>query len=185
MFNAELENLKGSSRNYTVAEIEEIIKAIPGGEEILGSAPGGIHFDSAKGAYYNPRTRSIHLNKTIAPTLRAAVGIVGHELGHSLAHQKGYFQGSLKMSRSQYIQTSLNNEGYAEMMSGLIRLDLRKAGYGGLIQTRGITSSVVKWGVSYDSAITKLADWVGRQRTSTTGENYKDYYGGFWDKYNN
>jgi hypothetical protein len=113
-----------------------------------------------------------------------AISVIAHEVGH--AKYSPAFDYS---SRQAYLKTTLADEGEAVLRNIEARDEILKAG-GEDIGIRGTQGA--EYQKVYDqylidgnrgAARDKIADIFGsKEKTSTTGQSYNDYYGGHYDK---
>ncbi|UYC11865.1 hypothetical protein [Xanthomonas sp. CFBP 8445] len=115
------------------------------------------------------------------PGLYQRVSAVGHEMGHLYLDQ-GWVLGS----RDDYIAKACTNEGRAVLNNSTARNEILDTSNGGAdIRLIGANASVLLDMIAAGGD--NLAERVGdafctANVTSTTGENYKVYYGNEYDK---
>ncbi len=142
-----------------------------------------------KGSYYDPASKEIVLDPNLTPGQQTST--LAHELGHATnpSPPPGATSG---VSRDEYVNGMLRDEAYAQHSSGVARNEV--AGGGGPDiggppgqssgEYQSISNELQNGAVDHDVAMDDMADLMGQERTSTTGENYTDYYGDAFDQAN-
>lgn len=138
--------------------------------------------EAGKGSYANRTTKTIVIDANEKGG--SAASVISHEVGHAK-----YTPAFDYSSREAYLKTTLADEGEAVLRNIEARDEILKAG-GGDIGIRG--SQVAEYEKVYAQylkdgdragARDKIGDIFGsKEKTSTTGQSYNDYYGGFYDK---
>ncbi len=138
--------------------------------------------EAGKGSYANRATKKIVIDANEKGA--EAASVIAHEVGHAK-----YTPAFDISSREAYLKTTLADEGEAVLRNIEARDEILKAG-GDDIGIRGTQGP--EYQKVYDqylidgdraAARDKIADIFGsKERTSTTGQSYNDYYGGFYDK---
>lgn len=99
------------------------------------------------------------------------------------------------MTRAEYIrlnvEENLRDEGSAQFNRGTVRAEIQTAkggdiGQGGTQDYQSVYKNFQDNKITRDAAIGQMANLIGNERTSTTLENYRTYYGkpygDYWDK---
>lgn len=122
------------------------------------------------------------------------VRTLAHEVGHAEYGKPPYHKPTAEMSRQDYIdlnvQEKLRSEGAAQLNGATVRSELNDAdgpdiGISGS-QTKkyqAVYDDYAAGDITRDQAIDKMATLMGNETTSTTGENYKDYYGNTYENH--
>jgi WXG100 family type VII secretion target len=128
-------------------------------------------------------------DKDIAQTL-------AHEAAHA-TYNAPYHAPTAKMTRSEYVrlnlQEQLRDEGQAQLNAAAVRAETLKAGGPDIgmpgTQTSkylGVYNNYTAGKITRQQAVDQMAGLMGNEETSTSGENYKKYYGqtyeDWWDK---
>lgn len=123
---------------------------------------------------------------------------IAHEVGHARYGEKPYHAPTDEMTRQEYIDAnvreSLLDEGSAQLNSATVRDEIQANGGPDIgipgSQTEDYQSVYEQYrdgDISRDEAVSQMADLMGNEVTSNTGENYRDYYGKpyaeYWDEH--
>lgn len=139
------------------------------------------------GSYANRREKSITLDSNLKNDPNQTTQVLAHEVGHALhPYQEN------TSSRQAYLNGTLDDEGAATLKNIQVQREIIQAGgpdigiagnpknHASYIQTY---NQFLKDGNTQD-AIRKIGSQFGANEfTSTTGQNYADYYGGWYDKH--
>lgn len=144
------------------------------GWEIKEGNPGG-------GSYANSDSKEIVLDPNM--DANTTVQTLAHETGHAKDTS-----GVDTSSREAYLRTTLDGEGYATINNIEVQREIQAAG-GPDIGIAG--NHDAQYEQAYEQGVKsgdmdKAADDIGQifgkgERTSTTGQTYEDYYGGYYD----
>lgn len=153
-----------------------------------GPAGGGSYAD------HDNSTLVIAGGRSAEDTTRS----IAHEIGHAEYGDEPYHAPTDDMTRQEYVDANvdeqLRSEGNAQLNGATVRNEV--TGNGGPdigisgTQTEDYQSIYEQYqegDISRDEAIDQMADLMGNETTSTTGENYRDYYGqtyeDYWDEH--
>jgi len=131
-------------------------------------------------------------------TPAVTVGGLAHEMGHAEAGEPPYHPPAAGMTRDDYVeqnvQEQLRNEGAAQLNAAIARDEIQQAGGPdtGIPGTQTNAYQALydqyKSGLaSRDQTVDLMADVMANESTSTTNQNYRDYYGqsykDYWDQH--
>ncbi|MDY0421704.1 type VI secretion system Vgr family protein [Enterobacter rongchengensis] len=140
-----------------------------------------------KGTFANRQKRVITVDKNELGNPNAVVQSLSHESGHALYEPNIDFS-----SRDAYLNSTLSDEGAATLNNIRVQREII-ANKGGDIGIAGNPANQTQYNRIYDSlergaikeseARTQIGRIFGKgEQTSTTGQYYEDYYGGWYDK---
>jgi type VI secretion system secreted protein VgrG len=139
--------------------------------------------EKGKGSYCDAANKKIVIERGMTPA--EEVGVIAHEAGHAY-HRGDPYVSAKGIGYSEYVNRNtdrhLMDEGDAQMNRSQVRQEILNGGgpdvgYGGT-QNYGDTWNRHQAGqIDRGQAQREMANHVGNERTSTTGENYRDYYG--------
>ncbi|EMQ9922931.1 type VI secretion system Vgr family protein [Enterobacter hormaechei] len=143
--------------------------------------------EAGKGTFANRQTRVITVDKNELGNPKAVVQSLSHESGHAL-----YEPNIDVSSRDAYLNSALSDEGAATLNNIRVQREIL-ANKGGDIGIAGnpanqsqynrIYDSLERGGIKESEARTQIGRIFGKgEQTSTTGQYYEDYYGGWYDK---
>lgn len=143
--------------------------------------------EAGKGTFANRQTRVITVDKNELGNPKAVVQSLSHESGHAL-----YEPNIDVSSRGAYLNSALSDEGAATLNNIRVQREIL-ANKGGDIGIAGNPANQSQYNRIYDSlergaikeseARTQIGRIFGKgEQTSTTGQYYEDYYGGWYDK---
>ena len=143
--------------------------------------------EAGKGTFANRQTRVITVDKNELGNPKAVVQSLSHESGHAL-----YEPNIDVSSRDAYLNSALSDEGAATLNNIRVQREIL-ANKGGDIGIAGNPANQSQYNRIYDSlergaikeseARTQIGRIFGKgEQTSTTGQYYEDYYGGWYDK---
>ncbi|HGA2727074.1 TPA: type VI secretion system Vgr family protein, partial [Enterobacter hormaechei] len=143
--------------------------------------------EAGKGTFANRQKRVITVDKNELGNPNAVVQSLSHESGHALYEPNIDFS-----SRDAYLNSTLSDEGAATLNNIRVQREII-ANKGGDIGIAGNPANQTQYNRIYDSlergAIkeSEARKQIGRifgkgEQTSTTGQYYEDYYGGWYDK---
>ncbi|MFV8217137.1 type VI secretion system Vgr family protein [Enterobacter cloacae complex sp.6700776] len=143
--------------------------------------------EAGKGTFANRQTRVITVDKNELGNPKAVVQSLSHESGHAL-----YEPNIDVSSRDAYLNSALSDEGAATLNNIRVQREII-ANKGGDIGIAGNPANQTQYNRIYDSlergaikeseARTQIGRIFGKgEQTSTTGQYYEDYYGGWYDK---
>ncbi|CZW48519.1 type VI secretion system Vgr family protein [Enterobacter hormaechei] len=143
--------------------------------------------EAGKGTFANRQTRVITVDKNELGNPKAVVQSLSHESGHAL-----YEPNIDVSSRDAYLNSALSDEGAATLNNIRVQREIL-ANKGGDIGIAGNPANQTQYNRIYDSlergaikeseARTQIGRIFGKgEQTSTTGQYYEDYYGGWYDK---
>ncbi|WP_368743222.1 type VI secretion system Vgr family protein [Enterobacter asburiae] len=143
--------------------------------------------EAGKGTFANRQKRVITVDKNELGNPNAVVQSLSHESGHALYEPNIDFS-----SRDAYLNSTLSDEGAATLNNIRVQREII-ANKGGDIGIAGNTANQTQYNSIYDSlergaikeseARTQIGRIFGKgEQTSTTGQYYEDYYGGWYDK---
>ncbi|MEH6997326.1 MAG: PAAR domain-containing protein [Limnobacter sp.] len=138
------------------------------------------------GSYANRREKTITLDSNLRGDANQATQVLAHEVGHALhPYQLD------TSSRQAYLNGTLDDEGAATMKNIQVQREIIQAG-GPDIGIAGNPKNHASYIRAYNqylkdgnaqNAYRKIGSQFGANEiTSTTGQNYADYYGGWYDK---
>ncbi|RZS38533.1 putative Zn-binding protein involved in type VI secretion [Limnobacter thiooxidans] len=142
---------------------------------------------AGQGSYADRRTKTITLDIQLKTDPNQATQILAHEVGHALhPYQLN------TSSRQAYLNGALDDEGAATLKNIQVQREIIAAG-GPDIGIAGNPKNHASYIQAYNQylkdgnaevAIRKIGSQFGNgEFTSTTGQNYADYYGGWYDKH--
>lgn len=144
----------------------------------VGAAGGGSYAD--RGA------RTITIDGNEIGNAPALVQTLAHEVGHAR-----YTPTTDTSSRDAYLRSALADEGAATLSNIRVQREILAAG-GADIGIAGNPANHAAYNAAYDQLLADgnevaARDAIGAifgngERTSTTGETYADYYGGWYDR---
>jgi uncharacterized Zn-binding protein involved in type VI secretion len=139
------------------------------------------------GSFANRREKTITLDSNLKGDEKQATQVLAHEVGHAL---HPYEQDT--RSRQAYLNGTLDDEGAATLKNIQVQREIIQAG-GPNIRIAGDEKNHPSYEEAYNqfqkdgnyqAAIRKIGAKFGTNEfTSTTGQNYADYYGGWYDKH--
>ncbi|ENO1076962.1 MULTISPECIES: type VI secretion system Vgr family protein [Enterobacter] len=143
--------------------------------------------EAGKGTFANRQKRVITVDKNELGNPNAVVQSLSHESGHALYEPNIDFS-----SRDAYLNSTLSDEGAATLNNIRVQREII-ANKGGDIGIAGNPVNQTQYNRIYDSlergaikeseARTQIGRIFGKgEQTSTTGQYYEDYYGGWYDK---
>ncbi|WP_080461421.1 type VI secretion system Vgr family protein, partial [Enterobacter bugandensis] len=143
--------------------------------------------EAGKGTFANRQKRVITVDKNELGNPNAVVQSLSHESGHALYEPNIDF-----FSRDAYLNSTLSDEGAATLNNIRVQREII-ANKGGDIGIAGNPANQTQYNRIYDSlergaikeseARTQIGRIFGKgEQTSTTGQYYEDYYGGWYDK---
>ncbi|MDU4484205.1 MAG: type VI secretion system tip protein TssI/VgrG, partial [Enterobacter sp.] len=143
--------------------------------------------EAGKGTFANRQKRVITVDKNELGNPNAVVQSLSHESGHALYEPNIDFS-----SRDAYLNSTLSDEGAATLNNIRVQREII-ANKGGDIGIAGNPANQTQYNRIYDSlergtikeseARTQIGLIFGKgEQTSTTGQYYEDYYGGWYDK---
>lgn len=143
--------------------------------------------EAGKGTFANRKTRVITVDKNELGNPEEVVQSLSHESGHAL-----YEPNIDVSSREAYLNSTLSDEGAATLNNIRVQREII-ANKGGDIGIAGNPANQPQYNRIYDSlergaikeseARTQIGRIFGKgEQTSTTGQYYEDYYGGWYDK---
>ncbi|EPR8028245.1 type VI secretion system tip protein VgrG [Enterobacter hormaechei subsp. hoffmannii] len=143
--------------------------------------------EAGKGTFANRQKRVITVDKNELGNPNAVVQSMSHESGHALYEPNIDFS-----SRDAYLNSTLSDEGAATLNNIRVQREII-ANKGGDIGIAGNPANQTQYNRIYDSlergaikeseARTQIGRIFGKgEQTSTTGQYYEDYYGGWYDK---
>ncbi|CZU48112.1 TPA: type VI secretion system tip protein VgrG [Enterobacter hormaechei] len=143
--------------------------------------------EAGKGTFANRQKRVITVDKNELGNPNAVVQSLSHESGHALYEPNIDFS-----SRDAYLNSTLSDEGAATLNNIRVQREII-ANKGGDIGIAGNPANQTQYNRIYDSlergaikeseARTQIGRIFGKgEQTSTTGQYYEDYYGGWYDK---
>lgn len=142
---------------------------------------------AGQGSYADRRTKTITLDSQLKTDPNQATQVLAHEVGHAL-HP---YQVNTS-SRQAYLNSALDDEGAATLKNIQVQREIIAAG-GPDIGIAGNPKNHASYIQAYNQylkdgnaevAIRKIGSQFGNgEFTSTTGQNYADYYGGWYDKH--
>lgn len=143
--------------------------------------------EAGKGTFANRQKRVITVDKNELGNPNAVVQSLSHESGHALYEPNIDFS-----SRDAYLNSTLSDEGAATLNNIRVQREII-ANKGGDIGIAGNPENQTQYNRIYDSlergaikeseARTQIGRIFGKgEQTSTTGQYYEDYYGGWYDK---
>jgi hypothetical protein len=142
-----------------------------------------------EGSYYNPGTKEIVIDPANTPAQQTSG--LAHELGHA-TNPNPPPSATSGVSRDEYVNGALRDEAYAQHSSATARNEI--VGNGGndigsppgqnSAEYQSISDELQNGAVDHDVAMDDMADLMGQETTSTTGQNYRDYYGNAYDQAN-
>ncbi|HGF6046403.1 TPA: type VI secretion system Vgr family protein, partial [Enterobacter hormaechei] len=143
--------------------------------------------EAGKGTFANRQTRVITVDKNELGNPEEVVQSLSHESGHAL-----YEPNIDVSSREAYLNSTLSDEGAATLNNIRVQREII-ANKGGDIGIAGNPANQPQYNRIYDSlergaikeseARTQIGRIFGKgEQTSTTGQYYEDYYGGWYDK---
>lgn len=148
---------------------------------------------AGKGSYADRTKKTIVVEK--GRSAEDALGTIAHESGHALYGKPPYHAPTKTMTRDQYIRLNVDeamkDEGSAQFNRGQVRAEIMGAkggdiGLGGTQDYKGVYQQYQNNKITRDAAINDMAKLMGNERTSTTNESYRTYYGkpygDYWDK---
>jgi type VI secretion system secreted protein VgrG len=142
--------------------------------------------DPGKGSYADRASKTIVLDGNLQNDPNALVQTLSHEVGHA---QYPYVADM--SSRANYVNGALADEGAATLKNIEVQREIMANG-GPDIGIAGSSHNHAAYNAAYDNAI-KTGNMVGGraqigaifgagETTSTTGQTYSNYYGGYYDK---
>ncbi|MBE3512804.1 type VI secretion system Vgr family protein [Enterobacter cloacae complex sp. I2] len=143
--------------------------------------------EAGKGTFANRQKRVITVDKNELGNPNAVVQSLSHESGHALYEPNIDFS-----SRDAYLNSTLSDEGAATLNNIRVQREII-ANKGGDIGIAGNPANQPQYNRIYDSlergaikeseSRTQIGRIFGKgEQTSTTGQYYEDYYGGWYDK---
>ncbi|MCK7209274.1 type VI secretion system Vgr family protein [Enterobacter bugandensis] len=143
--------------------------------------------EAGKGTFANRQKRVITVDRNELGNPNAVVQSLSHESGHALYEPNIDFS-----SRDAYLNSTLSDEGAATLNNIRVQREII-ANKGGDIGIAGNPANQTQYNRIYDSlergaikeseARTQIGRIFGKgEQTSTTGQYYEDYYGGWYDK---
>ncbi|HDR2621990.1 TPA: type VI secretion system tip protein VgrG [Enterobacter chuandaensis] len=143
--------------------------------------------EAGKGTFANRQTRVITVDKNELGNPEEVVQSLSHESGHAL-----YEPNIDVSSREAYLNSTLSDEGAATLNNIRVQREII-ANKGGDIGIAGNPANQPQYNRIYDSLergtikVSEARTQIGRifgkgEQTSTTGQYYEDYYGGWYDK---
>ena len=139
------------------------------------------------GTMANRKTQTITVDKGALNDPARTVQLLSHESGHAMYTPKDDFS-----SRDAYLNSKLSDEGAATLNNIKVQREILANG-GPDIGISGNPANQKSYNSIYDSvksgkmteteAQSKIGRIFGRgEQTSVTGQDYEDYYGGWYDK---
>ncbi|WNJ33172.1 type VI secretion system Vgr family protein [Enterobacter hormaechei] len=143
--------------------------------------------EAGKGTFANRQTRVITVDKNELGNPEEVVQSLSHESGHAL-----YEPNIDVSSREAYLNSTLSDEGAATLNNIRVQREIiaNKGGDIGIAgnpanqpQYNRIYHSLERGAIKESEARTQIGRIFGKgEQTSTTGQYYEDYYGGWYDK---
>jgi len=177
------EFIKGQS-----ADVKALIAKSPGLEahlKALNDADWKIGYGELGGGSYAKRERStIILDNQLEKRPIELVQTLSHEVGHAAYPYKENFS-----SKGAYLKGVMADEGAATMSNIVTQREIIANG-GPNIGVAG--KNYATYNAAYDAFLTDgdaeacrntIGAAIGNEITSTTGQTYNEYYGGWYDKY--
>ena len=172
---------KSPTLQAAIAELEA------NGWTIQDGTPGG-------GSFANSGTQTITIDPNLRDDPERYVQVLAHEVGHAVAGPPPFTPiGSL--SRDEFVEANTNaqltGEGYATLYNAEIRAEILANG-GPDIGVAGRQSadyiSIYEQVEAGTLTEAEAAEQIGQlfgsgEITSNTGENYRDYYAGFYEDF--
>jgi WXG100 family type VII secretion target len=181
-FDSKVQNLAEKSPTL-LKELEQLEK--DGWRIIEGAAGKGSYADRTK------KTIVVEKGRAVDDTL----GTIAHESGHATYGDVPYHAPTQTMTRAEYLRLNvdecLKDEGNAQFNRSTVRAEIQKAkggdiGWGGTQDYKSVYQNFQNNKITREAAIDQMANLIGKERTSTTLENYRTYYGkpygNYWDK---
>jgi uncharacterized Zn-binding protein involved in type VI secretion len=146
---------------------------------------------SEKGSFFDTSSREIAINPNMTPEQQT--NVLAHELGHATNPTKT--PDATTVGRDEYVKACLRDEGYAQHSSGIARNEIAANGgsdigppfsgdRGRAAEYQAISNELQNGQVDHDVAMGDMESLMRHETTSTTGDNYADYYGAQWDAEN-
>jgi hypothetical protein len=146
---------------------------------------------SETGSFFHPTSREIAIDPNMTP--EEQTNVLAHELGHATNPTKT--PDSTTVGRDEYVKACLRDEAYAQHSSGIARKEIAANGGsdigppgsgdpGRAAEYQAISNELQNGQVDHDVAMVDMESLMRHETTSTTGDNYADYYGAQWDAEN-
>lgn len=149
---------------------------------------------SGGGSYADSENKFLVIEQDSDATEQASG--LAHEIGHARYGERPYHAPTDDMTRQEYIDQNVRehllDEGSAQFNSATVRGEIQ--GNGGpdigipgsqTADYQAVYDKFQAGEITQQEAIDQMADLMGNEVTSTTGENYRDYYGetyaDYWD----
>lgn len=142
---------------------------------------------AGQGSYADRGTKTITLDSNLKGNAAQATQVLAHEVGHAM---HPYTMDT--SSRLAYLNGALDDEGAATLKNIQVQREIIQAG-GPDIGIAGNPANHAIYEQAYtqylkdgntQAALRKIGSQFGTgEFTSTTGQNYADYYGGWYDKH--
>ena len=193
----------GDATSRMLSQLDPQVQAIAGQSPTLTSQLQSLEQDgwtitqgpAGKGSFTDRPNKQIVIAAGDTPEATAAG--LAHEMGHAEAGAPPYHPPTPGMTRDQFVeqntQEQLRNEGEAQLNAATARDEIGQAGGPdtGIPGTQTNAYQALydeyKAGLtSREQTVNLMADVMANESTSTTNQNYRDYYGqsykDFWDK---
>lgn len=143
------------------------------------------------GSFFDPTSREIAIDPNMTPEQQT--NALAHELGH--ATNPTQTPDPATVGRDEYVKACLRDEAYAQHSSGVARNEIAANGGRDIgppassdparaAEYQTISNELQNGQVDHDVAMGDMESLMRQETTSTTGDNYADYYGGHWDSVN-
>jgi len=147
---------------------------------------------SGGGSYADRQSKSIVIDPN--QTAEQQVSVIAHEVGHAGYAKPPQQAATPTMTRDQYVAANVNrelvDEGNAQLNAAMIRGEIQgnKGPDIGMPGTQtaayqGVYDKFKNGSLTRDQAVDQMGNLMGNERTSTTGENYRQYYGKPYEKH--
>ncbi|MBS0633488.1 MAG: hypothetical protein JSS11_16380 [Verrucomicrobia bacterium] len=172
---APIGNPRSTGGAYTESDLVKIINSSSIGSSVYNlTKPTITLYPNRTGTYSNGT--NIYVG-TDGKNLADAAEEAAHELGHAFQSRYHFNQGNVwNQNRQDFINTWLKNEAVAETLAMLIHFELQNQ--------VSAPSNAATWRAmpSNQKMPYLMIMYATTYTTSTTGQQYTDYYGSFWDK---
>ena len=193
----------GSATNQMLNQFDPQMAAIASQSPTLNNQLQNLQQDgwtivkgpAGGGSFTDRQNKQIVIADGDSPAV--TVGGLAHEMGHAEAGEPPYHAPAAGMTRDDFVeqntQEQLRNEGEAQLNAATARDEIKAAGGPdtGIPGTQTNSYQALydqyKSGLaSRDQTVDLMADVMANESTSTTNQNYRDYYGqsykDFWDQ---
>ncbi|WP_034912068.1 hypothetical protein [Erwinia sp. 9145] len=142
---------------------------------------------AGKGTFADRSNKSVNIDSNELTQPERAVQALSHEIGYAL-----YTPETDLTSKEAYLNSALSDEGAATLKNIEVQREILKNG-GNDISIAGNSANKDSYNMIYDKMVSKsigrktAEEQIGRifgkgEVTSTTGDSYEKYYGGWYDK---